>query len=77
MDIYMAAVFANNYREGQQRYVKLNDRERVAVTEIPHILESYHYVNKQRYVDEIRRDGAKIFLDIISIRLRDISGDFQ
>ena len=29
----------------------------------PYFLESYHYINKQRLVDAIRRDGRQVFLD--------------
>lgn len=63
MHIYTAAVYTNNYMRGQNRYVKLTDRERDIVHGIPHILESWHYVGKQKYVDDMRREGAKIFLD--------------
>lgn len=63
MHVYMAAVYSNNYMPGQNRYVKLNDRERQAVTEIPHILESYHYVGRQQYVDAMRNNHAKVFVD--------------
>jgi hypothetical protein len=63
MHIYMAAVYTNNYMRGQNRYVKLNDREREIVHGLPHILESWHYVGKQKYVDDMRREGAKVFLD--------------
>jgi hypothetical protein len=59
----MAAVYSNNYKPGQARYEKLTERERSIVETIPNILESYHYVGKQRYVDEMRADGAKVFLD--------------
>lgn len=63
MNIYMAAVYSNSYKPGMNRYVKLNDREKYAVDHIPHILESYHYVHKQSFVDAMRNDNAKIFLD--------------
>lgn len=63
MNIYTAAVYSNNYKPGQARYEKLNERERYAVENLPNILESYHYVGKQRYVDDMRNDGARIFLD--------------
>lgn len=63
MHVYMAAVYSNNYMPGQNRYVKLNDRERHAVENIPHILESYHYVGKQQYVDAMRSNAAKVFID--------------
>ncbi len=63
MHVYMAAVYSNNYMPGQNRYVKLNDRERHAVEQLPHILESYHYVGKQQYVDAMRNNNAKVFVD--------------
>lgn len=63
MHIYMAAVYSNSYMRGMNRYVKLNERERYAVEHIPHILESWHYVGKQSFVDHMRANGAQIFLD--------------
>lgn len=63
MHIYTAAVYSNNYMRGQNRYAKLNERERDIVHNLPHILESYHYVGKQKYVDEMRNEKAQIFLD--------------
>lgn len=63
MHIYMAAVYTNSYKPGMNRYIKLNDREREILEGLPHILESWHYVGKQSYVDHMRRDGAQIFLD--------------
>ena len=65
MNIFKAAVFSNNYCKGQNRYEKLNDREREIVTmdALGCILESYHYVGKQQYVDAMRANGAKVFLD--------------
>jgi len=63
MQIYMAAVYTNSYMPGMNRYVKLNDREREIVEGLPHILESWHYVGKQSYVDHMRRCQARVFLD--------------
>lgn len=63
MNIYMAAVYSNSYMPGMNRYVKLNDRERAAVVNVPHILESWHYVGKQSFVDHMRNNKAHIFLD--------------
>lgn len=63
MHIYMAAVYSNNYMPGMNRYVKLNDRERGIVETLPHILESWHYVGKQVYVDHMRNNQAQVFLD--------------
>lgn len=63
MNVFMAAVYTNSYKPGQQRYEKLTDHEKKLVRNIPHILESWHYVGKQKFVDQMRNDNAKIFLD--------------
>jgi hypothetical protein len=63
MNIFMAAVYSNSYMPGMNRYVKLNERERDAVVNVPHILESWHYVGKQSFVDHMRANNAQIFLD--------------
>ena len=66
MNVYAAAVFSNNYMRGQNRYEKLNEREREIVEWLNAngpILESWHYVGKQKYVDEMRAENARIFLD--------------
>jgi hypothetical protein len=48
---------------GQNRYLKLNEVEQSITPAIPHILESYHYVGSQKDVDQMRADGAQVFLD--------------
>jgi hypothetical protein len=63
VNVFMAAVFSNGYMPGQTRYEKLNDREKGICATLPFILESFHYVGKQKYVDEMRNFGAKVFLD--------------
>lgn len=63
MNLFTAAVYSNNYMPGQNRYVKLFDNERRLVEQMPHILESYHYVGKQQYVDAMRENGARVFID--------------
>lgn len=63
MNIFMAAVYSNGYMPGQARFVKLTEHEQNITTNLPHILESYHYVGKQKFVDEMRNDHASIFLD--------------
>lgn len=62
MNIFMAAVHTNGYKH-TQRYHNLNDREKEVMHTIPHILESYHYINKESYVQAIREIGDKVFLD--------------
>lgn len=63
MNVFMAAVYSNSYMPGMNRYVKLTEHEQKLVTEIPHILESWHYVGKQSFVDHMRANRAQIFLD--------------
>lgn len=65
MHIFMAAMYTNGYRAGGNsgRYAKLEDHEKQRVDAVPHILESYHYVNRQRFVDAMRMDDVKVFLD--------------
>lgn len=63
MNIFMAAVFSNSYMPGMNRYIKLNEREKEVVENLPHILESWHYVGKQSFVDHMRNNNAQIFLD--------------
>lgn len=63
MNIFAAAVYTNGYMEGQNRWPKMTEVEQKICAGLPHILESYHYVGRQRFVDDMRRDGAKVFLD--------------
>jgi hypothetical protein len=63
MNLYTAAVYSNNYMKGQNRYAKLTDLERSIVHVVPNILESYHYVGRQQYVDAMRDNQARVFLD--------------
>lgn len=63
MNVFHAAVYTNQYKPGMRLYEDLNEREQQIMRDIPHILESWHYVGKQRFVDAMRNDGAKVFLD--------------
>ena len=63
MNIYMAAVHSNGYKH-TNRYEKLNDREKYLIdNHVPYLLESYHYIKGQQYVDAIRDKNDKVFLD--------------
>ena len=64
MYIYNAATFYNNYQKGGTHYVDLNERERRAINELPHLLESYHYFNKENLVDMVRQHNRPVFLDL-------------
>lgn len=63
MHLYLAAVYTNDYRRGQKQFAHFTERECAVSDAIPNILESYHYVNRQRYVEDMRRNGGKVFLD--------------
>lgn len=62
MKIYMAALHSNGYRH-TNRYRKLNDHEKRIVDTLPFLLESYHYIHKEKLVRAIRERGDKVFLD--------------
>lgn len=63
--LYLAAVFTNSYMPGGNRYPKLNEREIEIMDQVKdhNILESWHYVGKQSYVNNMRENNARIFLD--------------
>lgn len=63
MNVFHAAVYTNQYKPGMRLYDDLNEREQQIMRDIPHILESWHYVGKDKFVNAMRADGAKIFLD--------------
>jgi hypothetical protein len=65
MNIYLAAIYTNGYRAGGNsgRYQKLTDDEKKKVDAVQHILESYYYVEKQKFVDAMREDHTQVFLD--------------
>ena len=62
MNIYIAALNSNGYKH-TNRYLKLNDREKEVVNSLPHLLESYHYVNKETFVEAMRNQEDKVFID--------------
>lgn len=65
LQIYLAAVYTNQYLPGGNRYPQLTDYEKGLMEDVKkhNILESWHYVGKQSYVNNMRENGAKIFLD--------------
>jgi hypothetical protein len=63
LKIYLAALLYNDFRNGSPVYNRLDDREKRAVDEVRHILDSYHYIGNERMVNRIRGTGRKVFLD--------------
>lgn len=63
MKIYLAAVYTTGISLHGTQMRRATDVERRAREAIPHILESYHYVEKRSFVEAMRRDNTKVFLD--------------
>lgn len=63
MKLYLAAVYTTNFHRAGQHYARLTPREQAARDNVRHILESYHYIHRQAYVDKINADGVQVFLD--------------
>ena len=61
--IHLAAIYTNNYKPGQSLWDRMNPHEQEQFQNISWELESYHYINKGKYVRQMREDGAKVFLD--------------
>ena len=61
--LYLAGIYTSNFAKTSQLYHRLDPREKAARDGVKHILESYHYIHKQSYVDKIRADGVQVFLD--------------
>lgn len=63
MILYLAGIYASNQHLTGNLFRRFNDREKEARRGVKHILESYHYVHSARYVENMRRDGTRVFLD--------------
>ena len=63
MKLYIAAIYTSNFGKSSQAYLRQTDKERAGRDSVRHYLESYHYIHKQTYVDKIKADGIKVFLD--------------
>lgn len=63
MRLFNAGIYTSNFDKLGTVYTRLTDDERQQRDSCENFLESYHYIHSQRYVDKIRRDGVKVFLD--------------
>ena len=63
MKLYLAGIYAANFGIESNLFRRLTDNEKKQRASVQYILESYHYVYRQSFVDKMRRDGVKIFLD--------------
>ena len=63
MRLYCAAIYTNDFgATGKVRRV-LTPEEQAQRDYVVNFLDSYHYIKKQSYVDKIRYDKEKVFLD--------------
>jgi hypothetical protein len=63
MKIYLAGIFAATFHFQSPLFYRLTEREQAARKGVKYYLESYHYVYRQSYVERMKADGVKIFLD--------------
>lgn len=63
MKLYLAGIYTSNFHKESQLYARLLPREKGARDGVQHYLESYHYIHKDSYVNRLRTDGVKVFLD--------------
>jgi hypothetical protein len=61
--LYLAALYTSGVTLHGQLFRRFSPVEQAARAGVKHLLESYHYVHKQKSVDAMRRDGVKVFLD--------------
>ena len=64
MRLYLAGLFTNGFGNEHSTMVsRLTEIEDYYRRQVPWYLESYHYIGKPKYVNEIRKAGKKVFLD--------------
>lgn len=63
MRVFIAGLYTANFSKGTKQYENLADQERAGHDSVENKLESYHYIHKDSYVDKIRTNGDKVFLD--------------
>lgn len=63
MKLYLAGIYTANFKIGGSLYNRLTENEKRQRESATNLLESYHYIHRQTFVDSIRADGRKVFLD--------------
>ncbi len=63
MRLFIAGIYTSNFQLTGRIYGRLTDGEKAQRDSATNFLESYHYINRQSYVDKINRDGVQVFLD--------------
>lgn len=63
MNLYIAGVYTAHFHNGSNGWAQLDEREKQGHASIENFLESYHYIGSGRYVEHIRENGRRVFLD--------------
>lgn len=63
MKLYLAGIYTANFKIGGSLYNRLTEDEKYQRESATNLLESYHYIHRQAFVDSIRADNRKVFLD--------------
>ncbi|MGL5735897.1 MAG: hypothetical protein ACRCYS_13600, partial [Beijerinckiaceae bacterium] len=65
MHVYVAGLYTSAYSQQENTgvYRKASPNSRLLRKAVGHHLESYHYIHKSRYVELMRADKVKVFLD--------------
>lgn len=65
MNLYNAGIYAAGFSIGGSLWDRLTENEKYQrqYAGEGNLLESFHYIGRQRHVDMIRTDGRKVFLD--------------
>lgn len=63
MNLYIAGIYVSHFHKTGNLYRTTPENARALRDEVSLNLESYHYIKKGRYVEHMRRDGVKVFLD--------------
>lgn len=63
MKLYLAGIYTANFKIGGTLYNRLTPFEKYQRESATNLLESYHYIHRQSFVESIRGDKRKVFLD--------------
>lgn len=63
MQLYLAAIYTSSFGLKSRQYREIDTNAQALRRKAEHFLESYHFVGKGSYMDKMREDGTKIFLD--------------
>lgn len=63
MKLYLAGIYTANFKIGGSLYNRLTTNEKFQRESATNLLESFHYIHRQSFVDSIRGDNRKVFLD--------------